>query len=42
MKRLGLIKEKIGGKREKTAYVLDKEHARKQVGEVGKLFRGYI
>jgi hypothetical protein len=35
IKRLGLAKEKIGGKHSKTTYRLDKEQAMKLLGQVG-------
>jgi len=37
MKRLGLFRERKGGKREETYYLLDKEHANKLLGRVGKV-----
>lgn len=35
IKRLGLVKEKRGGKHDKTSYILNKEQALKLLGEVG-------
>ncbi len=37
MKRLGLVREKKGGKHEKTIYVLEREHANKLLGDNGKV-----